>query len=178
MELITIDKEGYQSYREQLLQLYLDSFSTGLSAQYLNPDAVGQYLDSLFTEGYGIVIVEGNVVIGVLMATPLKIDALIPDKIRQNFLVEDCVYIAEMMVTENARGKGLGKKLLQEFIQTVDKQWFKHAFIRVWVDNIPAISLYRRMGYQDYAYIDQIKTNPDTNETFVMHKVYLYKNLS
>jgi diamine N-acetyltransferase len=160
------------------LQLYLDSFSTGLSAQTLDREAVGQYLDSLFVEGYGIVVVEGDVVIGALLATPLNIDELIPDEIRQNFLVEDCVYIAEMMVTENARGKGLGKQLLQVFIQTVDKNRFKHAFIRVWIENIPAISLYHRMGYQDYASIDQMKTNPVTNETFVMHKVYLHKNIS
>jgi ribosomal protein S18 acetylase RimI-like enzyme len=177
-ELITIDKEGYQGYKEQLLQLYLDSFSKGLSAQTLNSEAVGQYLDSLFTEGYGIIIVEGDVVIGALLATSLRLDVLLPDKIRQNFLVEDCVYIAEMMVTENARGKGLGKQLLLEFIQTVDKIRFKHAFIRVWVDNIPAVALYRKMGYQDYAFINQMKTNPVTNELFVMHKVYLYRNLS
>ena len=178
MELITIDTEGYQKYKEQLLQLYLDSFSTGLSAQTLDPWAVGQYLDSLFVEGYGIVVAEGDVVIGALFATPLNIDALIPDQIRQNFLVDDCVYISEMMVSENARGKGLGAQLLQKFIQTVDQNRFKHAFIRVWVDNLPAISLYRKMGYQDYAFIDQIKSNPGTKEPFVMHKVYLHKNLS
>jgi len=178
MELITIDKVGYQQYKQQLLQLYFDGFSTGLSAQILDPGVVGQYIDSLFVEGYGIVVMEGDAVIGALLNTPLGFDELIPDKIRQNFLVEDCVYIAEMMVSENARGKGLGKQLLQEFIQTVDQNRFKHAFIRVWIDNLPAISLYRKMGYQDYAYIDQIKTNPDTKEPFVMHKVYLHKNLS
>lgn len=178
MELITIDKEAYQNYKEKLLQLYLSCFSTGLSAQSLDPKAVGQYIDLLFVDGYGIVVLEKDEVIGALLATLLSFDELIPDKIRQNFLSDDCVYIAEMMVTENARGKGLGKQLLEEFIQTVDKNRFKHAFIRVWVENIPAISLYRKMGYQDYAYIDQMKTNPATNVSFVMHKVYLYRNLS
>jgi ribosomal protein S18 acetylase RimI-like enzyme len=178
MELITIDKRNYPHYQDQLLQLYLNCFSSGLSAQAIDPKAIGQYLDSLFIGGYGIVVLEKDKVFGALLATPLSFDELIPDKIRQNFLVDDCVYIAEMMVTENARGKGLGKQLLLEFIQTVDKKRFKHAFIRVWVENIQAISLYRSRGYQDYAYIDQMKTNPDTNETFVMHKVYLYKNLS
>jgi ribosomal protein S18 acetylase RimI-like enzyme len=178
MELITIDKRNYPHYKDQLLQLYLNCFSSGLSAQAIDPKAIGQYLDSLFIGGYGIIVLEKDKVFGALLATPLSFDELIPDKIRQNFLVEECVYIAEMMVTENARGKGLGKQLLLEFIQTVDKKRFKHAFIRVWVENIHAISLYRSRGYQDYAYIDQMKTNPDTKETFVMHKVYLYKNLS
>ena len=123
-------------------------------------------------------VVEKQELSGALIATPLGFDNLIPDKIRKNISIEDCVYIAVMMVTENARGKGLGKQLLEEFIQTVDKKRFKHAFIRVWVENIPAISLYRKMGYQDYAYIDQVKTNPDTMVTFVMHKVYLHRNLS
>ena len=178
MELITINKKSYSTYKAQLLQLYLDSFSKGLSAQTVDPIITGQYLDALFEEGYGILIVEEQEISGALIATPLHFDHLIPDKIRQNISIEESVYIAEMMVTENARGKGLGKQLLEEFIQTVDKHRFKHAFIRVWVENIPAISLYRKMGYQDYAYIDQERTNPDTNVTFVMHKVYLYRKLS
>jgi len=178
MELITINKKSYSNFKEQLLQLYLDSFSTGLSAQIVDKIVTGQYLDTLLEEGYGILIVEEQELFGALIATPLHFDRLIPDKIRKNILIEECVYIAEMMVTENARGKGLGKQLLEEFIQTVDMNRFKHAFIRVWVENIPAISLYRKMGYQDYAYIDQVKINPETNDTFVMHKVYLYRKLS
>ena len=178
MELITINIKNYPVYKDQLLQLYLDCFSTGLSAQSLDPIVIGQYLDSLLTGGYGIVVLERANVLGALLTTPLSFDELIPKKIKQNFLIEDCVYIAEMMVTENARGKGLGKQMLLEFIQTVDKKRFKHAFIRVWVENIPAISLYHNMGYQDYAYIDQKKINPKTTETFVMHKVYLYRNLN
>jgi GNAT superfamily N-acetyltransferase len=178
MELITIDKKDYKNYKKQLLQLYLDSFSTGISAQAVDPIITGHYLDALFEEGYGILVIDEQVLLGDLIATPLHFDHLIPDKIKQNISIEDCVYIAEMMVTENARGKGLGKQLLEEFIQTVDKNRFKHAFIRVWVENIPAISLYRKMGYQDYAYIDQMKINPATNVSFVMHKVYLYRNLS
>ena len=178
MELILINKKSYHIYKEQLLKLYLDSFSTGLSAQTLDPVVTGQYLDALFEEGYGVFVMEEQGLLGALIATPLHFDQLIPDKIRQNILIKDCVYIAEMMVAENARGKGIGKLLLEEFIQTVDKNCFKHTFIRVWLENIPAISLYRKMGYQDYAYIDQVKINPDTNVTFVMHKVYLYRNLS
>ena len=178
MELITIDKKDYKNYKKQLLQLYLDSFSIGISAQAVDPIITAQYLESLFEEGYGIFVVEEQELIGALITTPLHFDHSIPDKIRQNILIEECVYIAEMMVTENARGKGLGKQLLEEFIQSADKNRFKHAFIRVWVENIPAISLYRKMGYQDYAYIDQMKTNPATNVSFVMHKVYLYRKLS
>ena len=177
MKLIVVDKSGYKQFREQVLELYLESFSTGKSAQTLDPVVTGQYLDALFVEGYGIFVMEEQELLGALLATPLHFDQLIPDKIRQNILVEDCVYIAEMMVTEKARGKGLGKQLLQEFIQTVDKNRFKHAFIRVWEENIPAISLYRKMGYEEYASIDQLKTKPDKSGTFVMHKVYLYKNL-
>src|SRR5664279_1285111 len=121
MDVITIKKKSYSSYKAQLLQLYLDSFSTGFSAQAVDPIITGQYLDALFEEGYGILFIEEQELIGAIIATPLHFDHLIPDKIRQNILIEDCVYIAEMMVTENARGKELGKQLLEEFIQSVDK---------------------------------------------------------
>ena len=181
MEIITVDKSTYQKYKAQLLKLYIDSFSTGFSAQKIDSDVTGRYLDALFEEGYGIFITEKDELIGALLTAPLVIDDLLPDKIRQNFSVENCVYIAEMMVIENARGKGLGNQLLQEFIQTVDQHRFTHVFIRVWVENVPALKLYRKMGYEEYATIDQVKTysdNPDTTGkpgTFVMHKVYLYR---
>ena len=175
MEIIKVGKSKYQNYKAQLLKLYIDSFSTGLSAQIIDPVVIGHYLDALFVEGYGLFIIEKNVLIGALLTTPMTFDDLIPDKIRQNFLIENCVYIAEMMVNENARGKGLGKLLLQEFVQKVDYKRFSHAFIRVWVENIPAINLYRKMGYEDYATIDQTKTKPDNIGTFVMEKVYLFR---
>lgn len=175
MKIVTIDKSKYQDYKAQLLKLYIDSFSTGLSAQKIDPIVTGRYLDALFEEGYGIFFVDKDELIGALLATPLTFDDLIPDKIRQNFIIENCVYISEMMVNENARGKGLGKQLLQEFIQTVDKKRFTHVFIRVWVENVPAVTLYRKMGYKDYTTIDQLKSKSENNGTFVMHKVYLYK---
>ena len=177
MEIVTIDKSDYQKYKDQLLELYLECFSTGKSAQKLDPVKTEKYLESLFKDGYGIFFLEEEILTAVLLATPLGFDELIPEKIRQNFLLDNCVYIAEMMVTENARGRGLGKQLLEEFIQKVDKIKFKHAFIRVWVENVPAVTLYRKMGYEDYATIYQKKSSPDTGKTFMMHKVYLYKNL-
>ena len=175
MEIIKVDKSNYQHYQAPLLKLYIDSFSTGLSAQTIDAVVTGHYLDTLFEEGYGIFIVEKEELIGALLATPLTFDDLIPDKIRQNFLIDNCVYIAEMMVNENARGKGLGTQLLEEFLRTVDQKRFSHAFIRVWVENVPAINLYRKMGYADYATIDQVKTRSDQRGTFVMKKIYLYR---
>ena len=181
MEIITVSKSTYPKYKAPLLKLYLESFSTGLSAQKIDPVVIGQYLDALFVEGYGILVTEKDELTGALLAAPLSIDDQLPDKIKQNFSVENCVYIAEMMVIENARGKGWGKQLLQEFIQTVDKQRFTHVFIRVWVENVPAVTLYRKMGYEEYTTIDQVKAYTDntnttgTTSTFVMHKVYLYR---
>ena len=78
------------------------------------------------------------------------------------------------------------EKILDEFKKelnikvgetTADKKRYKDAFIRVWDQNKPALSLYRKMGYADIAEIQQTKRKADSEDTFVMNKIYLHKKL-
>ncbi|MFT3752488.1 MAG: GNAT family N-acetyltransferase [Paludibacter sp.] len=81
------------------------------------------------------------------------------------------------MVQEKKRGQGIGKKMMDRFLETIDKLRFNDAFIRVWEENIPALTLYKRMGFEPVSTIEQTKTKLNGTDTFVMKKIYLHKRL-
>jgi len=164
-------------YRNDIINLYIEAFSTGLSQQYIDPLELNQYIDMIFENGNTFLVIENKQVLGALLTCPLKYDKSLPNEIAENFQLEKCVYVAEMMVTEQARGKGIGKRLLNEFFATVDKLLYSDAFIRVWEENIGAIGLYRKMGFEPFTTIEQTKMKADGNGTFVMQKIYLHKKL-
>lgn len=165
-------------YKNLIINLYVEAFSTGHSAQYIDSEEVNQYIDKILKEGYALIARENKDVIGAILLCPLKFDNALPPEISEKNLVEKCIYIAEMMVAENVRGKGIGKQLLAEFFKTVDKSVYSDAFIRVWDENIPAINLYRKIGFEDYTTIRQTKTKADGSGTFFMTKIYLHKKLN
>ncbi|MEI8084713.1 MAG: GNAT family N-acetyltransferase [Paludibacter sp.] len=174
MQIVKINNS---KQRKDLIALYIEAFSTGLSKQYIDTVVLNQYIDEILTEGYALLAVENLQVMGAILCCPLKLDKAVPPEIYKNFPLDKCVYVAEMMVTESARGMGIGTKLLNEFFQTVDKSIFTDAFIRVWDENVGAISLYQKVGFEQIANIEQTKTKADGNGTFVMKKIYLHKKL-
>jgi diamine N-acetyltransferase len=164
-------------YRTSIIELYIEAFSTGQSQQHIDLEELNQYVDAILKDGYAIIATEKETVIGAILLCPLSFDNVLPTEIKANFDIEKCLYIAEMMVTEKVRGQGIGKQLMIAFFDYVDKTRYSDAFIRVWNENIPAISLYEKMGFEPIATIEQTKTKADESGTFVMQKIYLHKKL-
>lgn len=167
-----------EEYRDEIVALYIEAFFTGPSKQFINMKELNEYIDGFFWDGNILLALEKNRVIGALLYCPLQKDALQPKLIHKNFNVESCVYIAEMMVSELARGQGVGTQLLKYFFETVDKNRYKDAFIRVWDKNTTALNLYKKMGFIPISTIEQTKRNADGNGTFVMQKTYLHYKLA
>ena len=165
-------------YKKEIVELYIESFSSGLSKQYIDHIELKEYINVIFEKGNVIIGIENNHIIAAMLTCPLKLDPLLPALISQNFTIEKCVYIAEMMVTELSRGKGIGKQLLTEFFNTVDKNCYSDAFIRVWDKNTTAINLYKKVGFEPVATIEHTKTKEDGKDTFVMKKIYLHQKLN
>ena len=165
-------------YKIHIIALYIEAFSTGPSQQYIDMEELNQYIDLILLEGYALLAIENEEVNGAVLICPLHLDKALPKEISEHYPVEKCVYVAEMMVAEKVRGMGIGKQLLTEFFSTVDKQSYSDAFIRVWNENIPAISLYRQMGFESITTIEQVKEKADRSGTFVMQKVYLHKKMN
>lgn len=166
-----------REYKNQLISLYMDAFAKGASEQYIDEAALDIYIENLLNKGIALVAIENNLVLGALLSCPLTFDEYVTSAITENFAVEKCVYVAEMMVTAASRGKGIGQQLLTAFFETTDTKQYSDAFIRVWDKNEGAIALYKKMGFAPYTTIEQTKQKADGKETFVMQKIYLHKKL-
>ena len=167
-----------RDYKSQLMALYMDAFAKGASEQYIDELTLESYIEKLLKEGVALVAIENNEVIGALLSCPLAFDEYVTSEIIENFAVEKCVYIAEMMVAEQARGKGVGRQLLAAFFEMSDTKQYSDAFIRVWDKNVGAIALYEKMGFTPYTTIEQTKQKANGSETFVMQKIYLHKKMN
>lgn len=164
-------------YRNSLIALYKATFSDGASAQYIDSRELGGYIGRFCSNGGFLLAFDNNELAGALLYCPLRSDSLLPDEINQHFNVEKSLYIAELMVTGPARGKGLGTRLLIQFFETARNLEYSHVFIRVWEENIPALNLYLKMGFVKVGSIEQAKLRPGGNEAFMMKKIYLHKKI-
>jgi GNAT superfamily N-acetyltransferase len=172
-----IFKTNSSDYHTAIRQLYAEAFGKGFSQQHIDNRELNNYIERILEMGYALIYSENDRISGILLACPLEMDEYLPKEISDKYAPRNCLYIAEMMVEESSRGKGLGKKLMEAFETTADKKRYTDAFIRVWDQNEPALSLYRKMGYADIAEIQQTKQKADSEDTFVMNKIYLHKKL-
>jgi len=156
------------------MALYIEAFTT----QYINKVELETYTNSILEKGYAFLALKNKELVGAILCYPLKFDNIVPENILRNYSTDKCIYVAEMMVAALTRGQGIGKKLMAKFFDNVDKSTFQDAFIRVWDQNIPALTLYKKMGFEPVSYIQQTKTKADGSETFVMQKIYLHKKLN
>lgn len=182
MQKLISDMIGFKitkslNYSNEIFTLYSESFSKGISQQYIDLLALQNYIKFILVNGYALMATVKEKVVGVLLCFPLEFDTELPDEIKINFNVEKCIYIAELMVNENFRGEGIGKGLMNEFLKTIDNKVFTDIFIRVWDKNLPALQLYNKMGYTTVASLFQTKKNVDGNGTFEMKKLYLQKKI-
>ncbi|NLZ95372.1 MAG: GNAT family N-acetyltransferase, partial [Bacteroidales bacterium] len=75
------------------------------------------------------------------------------------------------------RGQGVAQELLQYLLKSNQSKHFDAAVIRVWNKNIPAVSLYKKLGFKEIDTIYQTKLKKDTKEPFEMKKIYMHLKL-
>ncbi len=163
---------------EDLIQLYLECFSTGTSEQFIDSVELKKYLKSFYLHGAILSIQDQEKLVGALLALPLSYDKLFPENLRKNYDSNKTWYIAELMITEDHRAKGLGKELLNEFFKNAELSEIKDVIIRVWDENYAALNLYRKIGFEEIASIFQTKTKADLSGTFQMKKIYMHKKVT
>ena len=164
-------------YLKEITELYSEVFSAGISQQQISSHELSLYINTILKNGYALLALDNNCIIGALLCCPLTLDELFPKETIQNFSIEKCVYVAEIMVSSVYRGQGIGRDLLTRFEQSADKSLYTNAVIRVWDENIPALNLYQKMGFEPFTSIRQTKKRLGGKETFVMTKIYLHKKL-
>lgn len=164
--------------RNQLVALYLSTFASGFSQQFVDPLELETYIDSMLNNGKALFATQNSTLLGALLYCPLSFVQNLPDDIVRHFPIEKCVYVAELMVDETVRGKGIGTQLLTTFFDTIKTTTdYSDIFIRVWDENKQALALYTRLGFSVVATAPQQKLRADKSATFIMQKMYLHKKI-
>lgn len=165
----------YAMFRDSMIEMYLESFTTGEYAQHIEPSDASSQVDSLVDGGYAMVALEGDKLIGFSIFTPLQYDKEFPKDSCNDIDYETSLYIAEVVVDINYRGRGVATMMINKILES-GAQSYSGAVIRVWQNNKPALLLYQKLGFKSIASITQTKF-ASKNEAFEMHKVYLAKEI-
>ncbi len=171
--MIELDKSG--SYKSQISDLYLQVYSNGLSAQKIDLNFLNDILDFSYNKGLVLIDVSNSELRAALLSFPLKFDELFPYSEFPDIDFDKTIYIAELMVEENFRKKGLAKGLLNEFYN-LSVIHFNQAMIRVWDENVVALDIYEKNGFEALCTIKQEKYSLDGTK-FFMQKRYLCRTL-
>lgn len=167
-----------KTHEAELFQLYLNCFSKGLSAQYIDPENLKIYLHQFLNTKTSLLLIDNSKIAAAILCSPLKTVENLTKKILDQPFFEKSLYIAELMVREDSRGKGLGKVLINKAINVAKNEKYTDIYIRVWDENEPALQLYKKAGFIEVDEMFQTKLKPDTKEEFVMRKVYLHLKLT
>lgn len=170
-----LDRSNYPEFRSELTALYLHAFTTGEYAQYIASETVEATLDGIMQDGSGRMAFAGERLVGLLAAFPLKREPDFPVDRCPDIPVEQAIYIAEVMVHADYRGRGIASQIVESYLHRKPEK-YSHAVIRVWEENRPALNLYRKLGFAPVAGVSQRKLNVE-GEEFVMRKIYLLKLL-
>jgi ribosomal protein S18 acetylase RimI-like enzyme len=170
-----LNKISYLIYREQIIDLYFQAFTTGEYAQFLERSSVVNTIDELINIGGGILALFGERPVGILVASPLFAHFEFPITDSKDFFVDNTIYINEVVVDIDFRGRGIAEKMINVFLKNIPDKYY-NAVIRVWDKNTPALSLYNKLNFEPIASIIQQKLKA-SGEKFEMEKIYLYKKL-
>ena len=173
--LFKLDQFNYPRFRGKIIDLYLHAFTSGEYAQYIDPRTAGTTLDALVRKGWGNMVFVGDRLAGVAMAMSLQHDRDFPAAELPAIAVERSLYISEVMVHADYRGRGIARQMVDDLLaRAVDT--FTDVVIRVWDKNLPALALYHKLGFYPVASIRQTKLEAP-GRPFEMRKIYLHRSI-
>ncbi len=70
---------------------------------------------------------------------------------------ENVVYLSRLSVLDDCRGRGIGTKLIDAFRDCVKNKGCSFIKICAFVDNVPAVNLYKKKGFNDYSMFYMMK---------------------
>ena len=172
-----LDNVNYPKYRNELIDLYSLSFTEGRYAQHIDPQAIEISLDDIMSIGFGFMSFEKDTLIGAVICLALKNDPDFPFDLHKDIQPDKTLYIADLMVDQNHRGKGVALGLIEHLFELSKSKPYTDAVIRVWNKNIPALSLYKKLGFKEIDMISQTKISKEKKEPFEMKKIYMHRKI-
>lgn len=172
-----LDSVNYLKHKQELMDLYTLSFTEGKYAQYIPLDAIEVSLDDIMRIGFGFMAFVDEKLIGAILCLSLKNDPDFPFGSHPDIDPGKTLYIADVMVDQRYRGQGVASMLIEDLLKKSVSKPYTDAVIRVWDKNIPAVSLYRKLGFAEIDTISQTKLNKIDKKPFEMKKIYMYKKV-
>ncbi|MGO1244585.1 MAG: GNAT family N-acetyltransferase [Sphingobacteriaceae bacterium] len=109
--------------------------------------------DPLFLQS---VISQENDFIGFVYQEDEQVEGLIVAQLQTTppykcFVPQRCVYLMDIIVAPEQRGRGIGKQLIDEVKQWASGHGVDYLELNVLSSNEPALSLYRREGFKPFS---------------------------
>ena len=177
ISIFGLDRINYPKHRGKLISLYTLSFTEGEYAQFISPEAIESSLDDIMRIGFGFMAFQKDKLIGAVLCVRLKNDPDFPLENHPNLEPDKTLYIADVMVDQDFRGEGVASALIKDLLDKSVSKPYTDAVIRVWDKNIPAISLYKKLGFTEIETIVQTKLDIDNEKPFEMKKIYMHKKI-
>lgn len=129
---------------------------------------------SKFKSGKIFVCQNQNEIIGFSASIPLSKEPTLSELLSSKGInTKDITYFAELGVSEKFRKKGIGKKLTQSLLDSTGNQ---SAILRTSENNIKAISLYQKIGFQKLPVVQEVSQMRTNGETVSDRRVfYIFK---
>lgn len=171
--LVELSENLFTQFKNDLIELYLHAFTKGENAQLLSKREVAETLQYLHRKAIGLVYIVNNKPVGLLFWHSLALDQEFPAKEISEVDTLNCAYIAEVMVSDKFRGRGIATKMLNAVFDKASEKVID-IVIRVWDQNLLAILLYRKHGFKEIGSIVQNKRK-STGEPLEMRKLYMLR---
>ncbi|NLA62226.1 MAG: GNAT family N-acetyltransferase [Bacteroidales bacterium] len=171
--IVNLDSTNYLKHRSKLIELYTLSFTEGEHAQHIPIEEIEKSLDDRLRIGFGLMAIQRSNIVGVVLCLSLENDPEFPFDKHKDINPAKTIYITDLMVNAHYRGQGVAQKMLEYLFQSSKAKHYDDAVIRVWDKNIPAVSLYKKLGFKEIDTIFQTKLMKETKEPFEMRKIYM-----
>lgn len=163
----------FRTYKEDMIDLYIEAFYQDDHSEKLK-NKIADYFEGIFECGFGIVCINDHKLIAAMLMTPPDYDKIMPLEITNKIDPETSLYIAELFVDKNMRGKGYGKQLMNYLFRSTENT-HNTFIIRVLTNNTPAINLYKKFLFE--AKMTMLEERRDLKGNKVKReKLYLVRN--
>ena len=91
LNFIKLNKLSYLIYREPIIELYFQAFTSGEYSQVLERSYVEKIIDELINVGRGILVLSDERLVGFLLASPLSAHTDFPNNQLKAFSVDETI---------------------------------------------------------------------------------------
>ncbi len=162
------------AFNQGLIDLYINVFSQPPYEEKFSPEEVKDFFNDYLNSGKIFVCQNQNEIIGFSASIPLSKEPTLSELLSSKGInTKDITYFAELGVSEKFRKKGIGKKLTQSLLDSTGNQ---SAILRTSENNIKAISLYQKIGFQKLPVVQEVSQMRTNGETVSDRRVfYIFK---